>query len=129
MKRGNSRRLSRYEAKRIARGYLFLLPFLLLFFVFTILPILQSFVMSFTNYNMLQPPKFTGLANYQVLFMEDDIFLTALKNTLIFAVIVGPAGYLLSFLFAWVINNLRFTLPLKCCPLKPPICPLPIIRA
>ncbi|WP_313731611.1 carbohydrate ABC transporter permease [Cohnella nanjingensis] len=89
--------------------YLMLAPFILLFFVFYIVPVASSIVLSFTYYNMLQPPRWIGLANYRLLFLEDDIFLIALKNTLAFAVVTGPLSYFLSFFFAWIINSLRFS--------------------
>lgn len=88
-------------------GYLFLLPFLVLFIIFTVVPVCVAIGISFTNYNMLQTPKFLGLNNYKLLFLEDDIFLIALKNTFIFAFITGPIGYIMSFLMAWVINLLK----------------------
>ncbi len=87
--------------------YLMMFPYLLLFFTFTILPVLMSFFFSFTDFNLLQfPPNWRGVQNYLDLFLEDAIFITAVKNTLIIAVIVGPGGYLLSFVFAWLINEL-----------------------
>ncbi|TJY44623.1 sugar ABC transporter permease [Cohnella pontilimi] len=86
-----------------------LAPFLILFVMFYIVPVLSSIALSFTYYNMLQPPRWIGLANYRVLFLEDDIFLIALKNTFAFAIVTGPLSYFLSFFFAWVINNLRFS--------------------
>lgn len=88
------------------RLYLMLLPFLILFFVFTILPVLTSVVFSFTNFNVLQFPQFIGLENYKKLFLDDPEFITAIKNTFILAVITGPIGYMLSFLMAWLINEL-----------------------
>jgi multiple sugar transport system permease protein len=64
-------------------------------------------VVSFTDFNMLQlPPNFVSFDNYISLFFDDDIFLIACKNTLIFAAIVGPVSYLMSFLVAWFINEL-----------------------
>lgn len=89
-------------------AYLMLLPFVLLFFIFTVLPVFVSFGISFTNYNMLQKPQWLGVTNYKLLFMDDDVFLIALKNTLIFACITGPLGYVMSFFAAWIINQLRF---------------------
>lgn len=93
--------------KKHGTAYLFLAPFIILFFLFTVLPVFVSFGTSFTNYNMLQPPKWSGVTNYKLLFMDDDVFLIALKNTLIFACITGPIGYIMSFLAAWVINQLK----------------------
>lgn len=87
--------------------YLMMFPYLLLFFTFTILPVIMSFLFSFTDFNLLEfPPNWRGVQNYLDLFLEDAIFITAVKNTLIIAVIVGPGGYLLSFVFAWLINEL-----------------------
>ena len=63
-------------------------------------------ILSFTSFNLLEWPKFVGLDNYVRLFLDDDIFLTAIQNTLIFAVITGPVSYLLSLFVAWFINEL-----------------------
>lgn len=87
-------------------GYLFLLPFMLLFLTFVVLPVGISIYYSFTYYNVLNPPEFIGLKNYLDLFMHDDVFMTAVRNTFVFAVITGPVGYLASLLFAWFINEL-----------------------
>ena len=89
-------------------GFIFAAPFLLLFFVFTIIPIFVAFGCSFTNYNMMQEPSFVGFNNYKLLFVQDSVFLIALKNTLLFALITGPIGYFASFIAAWVINQLKF---------------------
>ena len=86
--------------------YLFISPYMILFFVFTVMPVLLSVFYSFTSYNILQPAEFVGFANYQRLFLDDDVFITAIKNTIILAAITGPAGYILCFVFAWFINEL-----------------------
>jgi len=96
----------RYKSESFLQPTLLLLPFLILFFLFAILPILSSVVLSFTTFDMLNLPKFNGVQNYVRLFLYDDIFKIALKNTLIFAVITGPLGYALAFLLAWFINEL-----------------------
>ena len=80
-------------------------PFLVLFFIFTILPILSSVVLSFTYFNMFEPPAFAGFNNYIRLLFDDDVFLIALRNTMMFALLTGPVGFALSFLFAWLINE------------------------
>ena len=92
--------------KRTATSYAFVLPYFLCFCVFTVLPVLISIFFSFTSFNVLEPPKFTGLENYIRMFFKDSIFLIALKNTLLIAIITGPVGYLLSLLMAWFINEL-----------------------
>ena len=95
----------RVKAARIS--YLFVGPFAVLFFVFVVLPILIAIGLSFTDFNMVQPPKWVGWQNYLRLFLADDIFLIAVKNTLIFAFITGPLSYFLCFVFAWLINQLK----------------------
>ncbi|HEX6971982.1 MAG TPA: sugar ABC transporter permease [Limnochordia bacterium] len=94
------------KANRAA--YLFTAPFLILFFTFTVLPVFAGVYLSFTYFNVLQPPKWIGWTNYRLLFLEDDIFLTAIKNTIIFSVITGPVGFILSFILAWLINQLKY---------------------
>ena len=86
---------------------LFILPFMLVFTTFTVLPVLVSIFFSFTDFDMVQVPRFIGLANYMRLFINDDLFLLALQNTLFFAMITGPLGYILCFMFAWFINQLH----------------------
>jgi len=95
-----------YQAKQMRVCYLFLLPFAALFLTFYILPMVTSIRYSFTYYNILEPPRYIGLANYINLILQDDIFLISVKNTFIIAVITGPIGYILSFMFAWFINEL-----------------------
>ena len=88
-------------------SYLFLLPYFSVFVVFTIVPVIMSIGFSFTYYNILQPPKWVGWRNYTNLFLADDVFLIAIKNTFIFAVICGPLSFIASVLFGWLINELR----------------------
>ena len=95
-----------HKAGRMKICYLFLAPYLLLFFTFNILPICTSIFYGFTNYNILEKPTFIGMQNYINLILQDEVFLIAVKNTFIIAVITGPIGYLLSFMFAWFINEL-----------------------
>lgn len=94
------------QIKKNAFCYGFAFPYMLFFFVFTVLPVLISIVLSFTDYNMLQMPNFQGFANYTRLFFGDSVFITAVKNTIVLAVLIGPGGYLLSLVFAWFINEL-----------------------
>lgn len=93
--------------KKSRTSYLMLAPYLILFTFFTIAPVLVSIGLSFTYFNMLEAPTFVGWANYVKLFLDDDIFMIALKNTLLFAVITGPVSYILCVLFAWIINEFR----------------------
>lgn len=93
------------EIGRNKVSYMLMAPYFILFFLFTVLPVLISVFFSFTDFNMLELPDFVGWRNYVKLFLEDDIFVIALKNTLLFAVITGPISYLLCLLFAWIINE------------------------
>lgn len=95
------------DVKRQRALYVLMAPFFILFFIFTVLPVLTSIVISFTDFNMLQLPHFVGLGNYKRLFLEDDVFIIAVKNTILFAIITGPVSYLACFVFAWIINDLR----------------------
>lgn len=88
-------------------GYIFMAPFLVLFFVFTLLPVLVAFFMSFTDYNIMEMPNFVGLSNYQSLILDDDEFIIAIKNTFVFAGISGPITFFASFVLAWIINRLN----------------------
>ena len=96
----------RREMVRNKVGYFMVAPFFILFFLFTIIPVATAMVLSLTSFNLLQLPKFVGADNYIRLFLDDDIFIIAVKNTLIFAVVIGPVSYLLSLMIAWFINEL-----------------------
>lgn len=96
-----------YQIKKSKSSYFMLAPYFIMFFFFTVLPVVMSVAFSFTYYNMLEMPEFVGWKNYIKLFLEDDIFLTSLKNTLILAVVTGPVSYFLCLLFAWIINEFK----------------------
>ena len=87
--------------------YAMLLPFMSLFIIFTVVPVVMSLPMGFTNFNMIETPKFVGLSNFYTLFLNDDVFLIAGRNTLIFAIFTGPFSYILSFIIAWLINEMN----------------------
>ena len=95
-----------HEMKRNKVAYFMVAPYMLIFTCFTVLPVVLSAVISLTDFNLLEWPNFVGPENYIRLFLDDDIFITACQNTLIFACIVGPVSYLLSFMVAWFINEL-----------------------
>ena len=99
---------ARYAWRQYHTMYLFMLPFVVLFLVFVVAPVLTAAYLSFTYFNVLEPPRWIGLSNFRLLFVEDDIFYKhALTNTLLFAMITGPLGYVISFTLAWFINRLR----------------------
>ena len=102
---GFRRWLKRWWSFRVA--YVMLLPFLVGFFLFTILPVLAGLAISLTRYNVLQPPVWIGLENFKDLFLYDNVFIIAVRNTLEYGLITGPAGLMLSFFFAWIINRIR----------------------
>ena len=94
------------EMKRNKTAYIMIAPFMILFFIFIVFSVVLSLFLSFTSFNMLEMPKFIFMDNYIRLFLDDDIFIIAIKNTLIFAAITGPTSYLLSLFIAWFINEL-----------------------
>ena len=94
------------QLKQNRQNYVLIMPYFLLFFTFTVLPVLASIVIGFTNFNMLSWPDFVGWDNYIRLFLEDEVFILAVKNTVLFAAITGPISYIMCFVFAWVINEL-----------------------
>ncbi len=87
-------------------GYLMVAPYYIVFLIFTVVPVFASLFLSLTQFNMLEPPVFIGVDNYIRLLLDDDIFLLACSNTLIFATMTGPVSYLLCLMFAWFINEL-----------------------
>ena len=94
---------------RLKRGvtpYLFVLPYFSLFAVFVAVPVAIAVGLSFTNFNAVQTPSFVGIKNYIELFLQDEVFIRyVIPNTVKFAVIVGPGGYVLSFLLAWALSQ------------------------
>ena len=88
------------------QSYLFVAPYMILFFIFTVLPVLFAVAFSFTSFNVLESPEWVGADNYFRLFFKDSVFLTGVKNTVFLAVILGPGGYIFSLLCAWFINVL-----------------------
>ena len=94
------------EMKRNKVAYFMVAPYMLIFTCFTVLPVVLSMIISFTDFNMLELPSIVWFDNYVRLFLDDDIFLITVKNTFIFAAIVGPVSYLMSLLVAWFINEL-----------------------
>lgn len=100
----NKNRINQGISDTVA-AYILLAPFIILFFVFTILPVLSSFVLSFCSYDMISAPSFSGLSNYLRMFNGDEVLPKAIVNTLKFSVVTGPVSFLLAFLLAWLINE------------------------
>ena len=94
------------KLKRNATPYLFVLPYFSLFAIFVAVPVVIAVILSFTNFNAIQFPQFVGIKNYIELFLQDEVFIRyVIPNTITFAVIVGPGGYVLSFLLAWALSQ------------------------
>ena len=90
--------------------YIMAAPFMILFIIFVVLPIISSVILSFTQYDMVSGPKLAGIANYFKMFVTDTVFAKATKNTLLFSVITGPVSFILAFLLAWMINDFGRTM-------------------
>lgn len=95
------------DVRRDKHLYVLLAPYMVLFMLFTVLPVIISIFFSFTHFNMLEMPRWIGWENYSKLLWNDDVFLIGVKNTLIFSVVTGPVSYIACFLFAWLINELN----------------------
>ena len=101
------RRMKLREIKNSRDCYLMILPFMLFFLVFTIVPVVMSVPMGFTDFNMVELPKYVGLSNFYTLFLSDKIFMDSIRVTLVFAIFTGPISYVLCFVLAWLINELH----------------------
>lgn len=102
----NTKNLKKQSFKSDEMWYFFFLfPFLAMFIAFTVLPVLSSIVLSLFNFDMIKKLEFVGFSNYLRLILNDTIFTTVLRNTILFAIITGPCGFLLSFVLAWFINE------------------------
>ena len=86
-------------------GYLFIAPWLIGFLVFTFGPFIQSFYLSFTRYNIVQPPKFIGLANYRMMLFDDELFWKSLWVTIRFALCSVPMVLVVGVLLALLLNS------------------------
>ncbi len=95
-------------SKEDGRSYLMLLPYIILFSTFILVPVLIAIYLSFTYFDVINKPDFTGLLNYISLLTQDEVFLKyVLPNTFLYALIVGPGGYVLSFLLAWMLAQIQ----------------------
>jgi multiple sugar transport system permease protein len=85
-------------------GLLFILPWIIALLVFTAYPVLATFYLSFTEYNILQPPSWIGLDNYTSIFTEDPAFWTAVRNSAVYAVVSVPLKLVIAFGLAMLLN-------------------------
>ena len=107
MKTLTRKRYTKRDIGEFASASALFAPYAILFLVFIVLPVCVALVLSFTKYSVVQDPIFVGFENFVYMFTEDDVFLTAMGNTFAFALISGIIGYLLSFIVAWVIDNVK----------------------
>ncbi|MCL2740862.1 MAG: sugar ABC transporter permease [Oscillospiraceae bacterium] len=105
----SSSRLTRlwFKVKKSRVSYVMIAPYMILFVFFTVIPVITAIFLSFTYFNIIESPQFIGWSNYMRLFLEDDVFIIALKNTFVFALITGPLSYMACFVFAWLVNELK----------------------
>ena len=102
-----SKREEKARLKRDAGAYALLVPYALPFILFILMPGVMAMGLSFTYFDVINPPSFTGFLNYITLFTQDTVFLkNVLPNTFLYALVVGPGGYVLSFLIAWMLTQL-----------------------
>jgi len=105
--RAENRRLTLLAMKQNKACYFMIAPFMIFFIIFTVIPVVMSLPMGFTDFNMAQAPKFIGLSNYTTLFLSDKIFIESIRVTIVFALFTGPVSYVLCFVLAWLINELH----------------------
>ena len=94
------------QIKKNRECYFMFAPFMIFFLIFTVIPVVMSFPISFTDFDVISYPEFVGLSNFYTLFLSDKVFLQSIKVTLIFACFTGPVSYVMCFLLAWLINEL-----------------------
>jgi multiple sugar transport system permease protein len=95
----------RWRPQQQSEAYLFLLPSLIGFAIFVVIPILGAFVLSFFKWNLLSTPEFVGVGNYVQLIAQDAIFRKVLGNTLFYAVTIVPLQLALGLLMAVALNQ------------------------
>ena len=83
-----------------------LAPFMILFVLFTVIPVVMSLPIGFTDFDMVQKPEFVGLSNFRTLFLSDKVFISSIRVTIVFALLTGPVSYVLCFLLAWFIDGM-----------------------
>lgn len=85
----------------------FVTPYIMLFLTFIVIPVIIAILLSFTYFNTIEMPEIVGLRNYIELITRDEVFMQyVLPNTIKFAFIVGPVGYALSFVLAWMLAQI-----------------------
>lgn len=106
MKKKTRLRRTFREMRKNWACYAMLAPFMIFFILFTVIPVVMSLPVAFTDFNMAQKPKFVGLSNFRTLFLSDKVFMGSVRVTIVFALLTGPVSYVLCFLLAWLINGM-----------------------
>ena len=101
----SKKRAGKNSLSKFLPCYFMVAPFMLIFAFFIVLPIVASFFISLTDFDMVGIPEFTGLDNYIRILVEDEEFISAFRNTLVLAVVTGPIGYFACLIIAWLINE------------------------
>lgn len=94
------------EMRKNKACYAMLAPFMILFVLFTVIPVVMSLPIGFTDFDMVQKPEFVGLSNFRTLFLSDKVFISSIRVTIVFALLTGPVSYVLCFLLAWLIDGM-----------------------
>ena len=94
------------EIRKNKACYAMLAPFMILFILFTVIPVVMSLPIGFTDFDMVQKPEFVGLSNFRTLFLSDKVFISSIRVTIVFALLTGPVSYVLCFLLAWLIDGM-----------------------
>ena len=102
--------IARWRRPSLARqeavfGFIFIGPWLFGFLALHLGPMIASFILSFAEYQVVTPPKFTGIANYVKMFTADPSFWDALKVTFTYALVATPIGLVLGLLIALLLNQ------------------------
>ena len=101
--------LRKKRHRDLATGLAFISPWIIGFLAFVLYPLVASFYYSFTQFNILRPPKWIGLQGYSELLFEDPLFWISIKNTLYMLVFGLPLSLIMSLLLAVLLNqNIRF---------------------
>ncbi len=97
-------RMSRARRREALTGFSFVLPWLLSLLVFTSYPVIAAFYFSFTDYNIIRPPRWLGTQNYRTMFADDPYFWTAVWNSAYYALISVPLSLVLALALALILN-------------------------
>jgi ABC-type sugar transport system permease subunit len=99
------RKMSSRERRSLIQGLLFVSPWLIGFVLFTVYPLIYSFYVSLTRFDLISKPRFIGLANYSELFFDDPLFWQVVGNTLFYVFLSVPLALAFAFCIANLLNT------------------------